>query len=67
MPACGGESDAVKIYSSDVLSDGQVDGAKLAGSGHWGYVRNERQVVVFIDCLKPSSKGVPWYQERGVY
>ena len=67
LPACGGESDKVKIYPSGVLRGGQVDGTQLLGTGRWGYVFNDRQVVIFIDCLKPSSKGVPWYQVRGVY
>ena len=67
LPACGRETDKVKIYPSDVLRDGQVDGSRLFGTGRWGYVFNDRRVVVFIDCLKPSSKGMPWYQVRGAY
>ena len=67
IPACGGESDEVKVYPSDALRNGQVDGTRLKGTGHWGYVFNDRQVVVFVDCLKPTSKGAPWYQERGVH
>lgn len=67
IPACGGESDKVQNYPSDILRDGQVDGSRLRGSGRWGYVYDSNRVVVFVDCLKPTSKGTPWYQERGVY
>ena len=67
LPPCGRETSAVEIYPADILRGGQVDGTRLRGTGRWGYVFNERQVVVFVDCLKPSSKGIPWYQERGVY
>jgi hypothetical protein len=67
VPACGGENDKVMYYPADALRDGQVDGSRLRGSGRWGYVYNESRVVVFVDCLKPSDKGIPWYQERGVY
>ena len=67
IPACGGESDEVSVYPSSVLQGGQVDGKRLKGTGHWGYVFNDRQVVVFVDCLKPSAKGQPWYKEHGVH
>ncbi len=58
------ETNAVKIYPSSILRDGLIDGTKLADTGKWGYVHNERQVVVFVDCTHPSSRGRPWYQER---
>lgn len=67
VPACGGESDRVQNYPSTVLRDGQVDGALIRGTGRWGYVYDDDRVVVFVDCLKPSITGVPWYQVRGVY
>lgn len=67
LPACGREAEGVQIYPADILRDGQVDGFRLKATGRWGYVHNEHQVVVFVDCLKTSSRGVPWYQERGVY
>jgi len=67
LPVCGGETDKVQPYSSDVLRGGVIDGARLRGTGRWGYVYDETRVVVFVDCLKSSSKGIPWYQERGVY
>jgi hypothetical protein len=54
-------------YPPDVLRGGQVDGSRLRGTGRWGYVFNQNRVVIFVDCLKPSNKGIPWYQERGVY
>ncbi|MDE2511879.1 MAG: hypothetical protein KGL74_12225 [Elusimicrobia bacterium] len=66
VPACGRETDKIQNYPSNVLRDGQVDGALLRGTGRWGYVYDSNRVVVFVDCLKPSSKGIPWYQERGV-
>lgn len=67
LPACGRETDKIQEYPATILRDGQVDGSRLRGSGRWGYVYNDRQVVVFVDCLKPSTEGVPWYQVRGVY
>ena len=67
LPVCGHESNKVEVYKPDILRDGQVDGSRIRGSGHWGYVYSDYQVVIFVDCLKPSLKGVPWYQERGVY
>lgn len=67
LPVCGRESNKVETYTADVLRDGQVDGSRIRGTGRWGYVFNDRQIVIFVDCLKPSLRGVPWYQERGVY
>ena len=67
VPACGGESSSVQNYPPSILRDGQVDGSAIKGTGRWGYVYNETRVVVFVDCLKPSSSGVPWYQMRGIY
>ncbi len=67
LPICGRETDKVQSYPSEVLRDGVVDGSRLLASGRWGYVFDDARVVVFVDCLKPSTKGVPWYQERGVY
>ena len=67
VPACGGETDKVQNYPAEILRDGQVDGTRLLGRGRWGYVYDSNRVVVFVDCLKPTSKGTPWYQERGVY
>jgi predicted small secreted protein len=67
VPVCGGESNGVQIYPAAVLRDGQVDGTSIRGTGRWGYVFNDSRVVIFVDCLKPSSKGIPWYQVRGVY
>lgn len=67
LPACGRDTDRVEVYGSDVLRGGQVDGSRLKGTGRWGYVYNDSRVVIFVDCLKPSTRGVPWYQERGAY
>ncbi len=59
------ETNAVRAYPASILRDGLIDGTKLADTGLWGYVHNDRQVVVFVDCTHPSSRGRPWYQERG--
>jgi hypothetical protein len=67
VPECGKETDRVEYYPADILRGGQVDGSRLRGSGRWGYVFNGRRVVIFVDCLKRSSGGVPWYQVRGLY
>jgi hypothetical protein len=64
---CGGDSNRVQSYPADILRDGQVDGSRINGSGRWGYVYNDARVVIFVDCLKPSITGVPWYQVRGIY
>lgn len=67
VPVCGRETSKVEIYSPEILRDGQVDGSRIKGTGRWGYVFTDERIVVFVDCLKPSLRGVPWYQERGVY
>lgn len=67
LPVCGRESNKVEVYPPEILRDGQVDGSRLRGTGHWGYVFTDDRIVIFVDCLKPSLRGVPWYQERGVY
>ena len=59
------ESNVVKYYPSAALRDGQIDGTMLRDTGHWGYVHNDRQVVIFVDCTHPSSRGTPWYREKG--
>ncbi|MBI5210297.1 MAG: hypothetical protein HY927_10035 [Elusimicrobia bacterium] len=61
------DSSAVQYYPSSIIHDGVIDGTLLKDSGKWGYVFTDRQVIVFIDCTHRSSKGVPWYQARGVY
>jgi hypothetical protein len=67
VTVCGRRTEDVQKYSSDVLHDGQVDGTRIKGRGLWGYVHDGRRVVVFVDCLKPSANGTPWYQIRGIY
>lgn len=57
----------VKAYPTSVLRDGQIDGSQLKDSGRWGYVHNERQIVVFVDCTHPSGNGMPWYREKGAF
>jgi hypothetical protein len=67
LPVCGRESSKVEVYTPEILRDGTIDGSRIRGTGRWAYVYNDYQVVIFVDCLKPSLRGVPWYQERGVY
>lgn len=67
LPLCGHESNKVEVYSPEILRDGAIDGSRLRATGHWGYVFTNDRIVIFVDCLKPSLRGVPWYQERGVY
>lgn len=67
LPVCGHETSKVEVYPPEILRDGQVDGSRLRGTGRWGYVFTDDRIVIFVDCLKPSLRGVPWYQERGVY
>jgi len=66
--AAGGhqETSEVKYYPADLLRDGEVDGTRLRDTGRWGYVHNDRQVVIFVDCTHPSSRGRPWYREKGI-
>jgi hypothetical protein len=61
------DTAAVRSYPAAVLRDGAVDGSQLRDSGKWGYVHNDRQVVIFVDCTHLTSGGTPWYRARGVY
>ncbi len=56
----------VTIYPPTVLRDGQVDGMLIKDTGGWGYVYNDRQVVVFVDCTHKNAAGRAWYLERGL-
>jgi hypothetical protein len=67
IPGCGRETERAQVYGPEVLRGGQVDGSRIKGTGRWGYVYNSDRVVVFVDCVKPSSRNIPWYQERGAY
>ena len=58
------DSADVRLYKTDILRDRQIDGTRLKDSGRWGYVFNDRQVVVFVDCTHQSKRGTPWYLER---
>ena len=42
------ETNRVRAYPSRVLQDGAIDGSKLRDSGAWGYVHNDRQVIIFV-------------------
>jgi hypothetical protein len=59
------ESATVEYYPTNILEDGLLDGTRLRDRGRWGYVHNDAQVVIFVDCTHPSPRGKPWYQERG--
>ncbi|MFA6316367.1 MAG: hypothetical protein WC943_03030 [Elusimicrobiota bacterium] len=61
------DTSAVQYYPADIIRDGQIDGSRLKDSGKWGYAYNEKQVIVFVDCTHRNSKGVPWFQVRGIY
>jgi hypothetical protein len=62
-----GDSSKVKVYPSSVLSDGQVNGTRIKDAGGWGYVHNQSQAVVFVDCVHRASNGKAWYLQRGAY
>jgi len=57
----------VEYYQAGIILDGQVNGALIKDSGGWGYVFNDRQVIIFVDCTHKRMDGSPWYQARGVY
>lgn len=57
----------VTYYPPSVIRDGVVDGTQIKDTGGWGYVHNERQVIVFVDCTHPNSQGRLWYREPGAF
>lgn len=61
------DSSRVRYYQAGIISGGQVDGARIDDTGGWGYVYNDHQVIVFVDCTHKTMKGMLWYQMRGVY
>jgi hypothetical protein len=65
LPAYHNDSSKVEYYLGRVIQKGQVDGSQLKDSGSWGYVHYGDQVIVFVDCTHPNSRGKPWYKERG--
>ncbi|NNN06214.1 MAG: hypothetical protein HKL90_09975 [Elusimicrobia bacterium] len=67
ITACGRRTQGVQKYPSTILRGGRVDGARIKGTGLWGYVHDSQRVVIFVDCLKPAANGTPWYQVRGIY
>lgn len=60
------DTTKVTIYPPTILRDGQIDGMLIKDTGGWGYVYNDRQVVVFVDCTQKSSRNRAWYLERGL-
>ena len=61
------DSNAVKYYTAEIIVGGQVNGSRLKDTGGWGYVHNDRQVIIFVDCIHKMMDGKFWYQARGVY
>jgi len=61
------DNNLVQVYPASILRDGQIDGTMLKDTGRWGYVHNDRQVVIFVDCIHRSHQGRAWYQQHGVY
>lgn len=60
-------TNEVRKYPPEVIQDGVIDGVQLKDTGRWGYAAKGNRVIVFVDCVHRTSKGNPWYQERGVY
>ena len=59
------DTSTVTYYPSTMIEGGQVKASRIKDSGAWGYVFNESQVIVFVDCTHKSVRGRPWYQARG--
>ncbi len=57
----------VRLYPAEVIQDGAIDGVRIRDTGRWGYAVKGNRVIIFVDCVHRTSKGNPWYQERGVY
>ncbi len=57
----------VRLYPAEVIQDGAIDGVRIRDTGRWGYAAKGNRVIIFVDCVHRTSKGNPWYQERGVY
>lgn len=57
----------VHYYPASVIVGGGINGAALSDSGGWGYVHNDRQVIVFVDCTHARMDGSLWYKARGVF
>lgn len=61
------DNSKVRNYPASVIRDGVIDGSQLKDTGYWGYAHNDRQVIIFVDCIRADSRGKPWYKERGVF
>jgi len=61
------DSNIVRYYPREIIVGGQVNGSRLKDTGGWGYVHNDRQVIIFVDCIHKMMDGKFWYQARGVY
>ena len=61
------DSSEVRYYPASVIAGGGINGAAITDSGGWGYVHNDRQVIVFVNCTHQRMDGSLWYKARGVY
>lgn len=61
------DNSRVQYYPSGIIRDGHIDGTQIKDTGRWGYSFNERRAIIFVDCTHTTSRGTPWYQERGVF
>lgn len=61
------DNNAVTIYPPTIMRAGRIDGTRIKNTGHWGYVFNDAQLILFVDCTRQMSTGQPWYTLRGVY
>ena len=59
------DTSKIQDYPKAILRHGRVDGLKLKDTGRWGYVHDDHRAVVFVDCVHKSSRGRPWFEERG--
>ncbi len=52
-------------YGPGVLENGALREGMLRDSGRWGYAVEGGSARVFVDCTHESSRGRPWFKERG--
>ena len=58
-------SKKVRRYPARTLLDGSINKRELRDRGGWGYAPSDPPKV-FVDCHHTSSRGLPWYSERGM-
>ncbi len=62
--AAGVENYDAQVCTGSKSLENQIDGARLRGTGKWGYVADPKAPCygqVFIDCKTADSKGKAWY------